>query len=84
MFYEGINTKAFRHSIAFAIAKVVTSRSSSSEYTISVHAVHEGAGKTSVYFLCFDIKLKKSRSEFDLVTVLVSKPSFFQHQIWPV
>ena len=38
MFYEGINAKVFRHSIAFAIAAVVTSRSSSFEYTMSVHA----------------------------------------------
>ena len=38
MFYEGINAKVFRRSIAFAIAVVVTSRSSSLEYTISVHA----------------------------------------------
>ena len=30
MFYEGINAKVFRRSIAFAIAVVVTSRSSSS------------------------------------------------------
>ena len=30
-------------------------------------------GKTSAYFLRFDIKLMKSRSEFDLVTVLISK-----------
>ena len=43
MFYEGINAKVFRRSIAFAIAVVVTSRSSSFEYTISVHAVHAGA-----------------------------------------
>ena len=43
MFYEGINAKVFRRSIAFAIAIVVTSRSSSLEYTISVHAVHAGA-----------------------------------------
>ena len=42
-FYEGINAKVFRRSIAFAIAVVVTSRSSSFEYTISVHAVHAGA-----------------------------------------
>ena len=41
-------------------------------------------GKTSAYFLRFDIKLKKSRSKFDLVSVLVSKQSFFQHQMWPV
>ena len=40
MFYEGINAKVFRCSIAFAIAVVVMSRSSSFEYTISVHAVH--------------------------------------------
>ena len=32
----------------------------------------------------FDIKLKKSRSGFDLVTVLISKQSFFQHHVWPV
>ena len=43
MFYEGINTKVFRRSIAFAIALVVTSRSSSLEYTMSVHAVHASA-----------------------------------------
>ena len=43
MFYEGINTKVFRCSIAFAIALAVTSRSSSFEYTMSVHAVHAGA-----------------------------------------
>ena len=43
MLYEGINTKVFRRSIAFAIAVVVTSRSSSFEYTILVHAVHAGA-----------------------------------------
>ena len=30
-------------------------------------------GKTSAYFLRFDIKLKKSRSWFDLVTALISK-----------
>ena len=34
-------------------------------------------GKTSANFLRFDIKLMKSRSEFDLVTVLISKKSFF-------
>ena len=43
MFYKGINAKVFRHRIAFAIAVVVTSRSSSFEYTMSVHAVHAGA-----------------------------------------
>ena len=41
-------------------------------------------GKASAYFLRFDIKLKKSRSWFDLVTVLISKQSFFQHRVWPV
>ena len=41
-------------------------------------------GKTSAYFLRFAIKLKKSRSVFDLVTVLISKQSFFQHHGWPV
>ena len=43
MFYEGINAKVFRRSIAFAIAVVVTSRSSSFDYTISVQAVHAGS-----------------------------------------
>ena len=38
MFYEGINAKVFRCTNAFAIALVVTFRSSSFEYTISVHA----------------------------------------------
>ena len=37
--------------------------------------------KTSAYFLRFDIKLKKYRFWFDLVTVLISKQSFFQHRI---
>ena len=37
MFHEGINAKVFRRSIAFAIAVVVSSSSSSFEYTISVH-----------------------------------------------
>ena len=32
----------------------------------------------------FDIKLKKSCSGFDLVTVLISKQSFLQHRVWPV
>ena len=40
-------------------------------------------GKTCAYFLCFDIKLKKPRSVFDLVTVLISKQSFFQHRVLP-
>ena len=40
-------------------------------------------GKTSAYFLRFHIKLK-SNSGFDLVTVLISKQSFFQHRIGPV
>ena len=41
-------------------------------------------GKTSAYFHRFDIKLKKLRSVIDLVTVLISKQSFFQHHVWPV
>ena len=45
MFYEGINAKVFRRSIVFSIEVVVTSRSSSLEYTISVHAVHAGVEK---------------------------------------
>ena len=45
MFYEEINTKVFRRSIAFAIVVVVMSRSSSFQYTISVHAVHASAGR---------------------------------------
>ena len=36
------NAKDFRRSITFTIAAVVTSRSSSFKYTISVHAVHAG------------------------------------------
>ena len=43
MFYDGVNAKVFRRTIAFAIAIVVTSRSSAFEYTMSVHAVHAGA-----------------------------------------
>ena len=43
MFYEGINTKVFRRSMAFAIALVVMSRSSSFKFTMSVHAVHAAA-----------------------------------------
>ena len=42
MFYEEIYAKVFRRSITFAIAVVVTSRSSSFEYTMSVHEVHAG------------------------------------------
>ena len=38
MFYDEINAKVFSRSIAFAIAVVVTSRSSAFEYTMSVHA----------------------------------------------
>ena len=41
-------------------------------------------GKTSAYFLRFDIKLKKSRSGIELVTALISKQSFFQHRVCPV
>ena len=55
-----------------------------------VHAMYKmrlfwaKTGKTSAYFLRFDIKLKNSCSVFDLVTVLISKQSFFQHHVWPV
>ena len=42
MFHEGINTKVFMRNIAFAIALVVTTHSSSFENTISVHEVHAG------------------------------------------
>ena len=42
-----------------------------------------GKTSTSAYFFRFDIKLKKSPSVFDLVTVLISKQSFFQHHVWP-
>ena len=41
-------------------------------------------GKRSANFLRFDIKLKKSRTGFELVTVLISEKSFFQHRVWPV
>ena len=41
-------------------------------------------GKTLAYFLSFDIQLKKSRSGFDLATILIYKQSFFQHHVWPV
>ena len=41
-------------------------------------------GKTSANFLRFDIKLKKSRTGFELATVLISEQSFFQHHVWPV
>ena len=51
MFYEGINAKVFRRSIAFAIALVVTSHSCSFEYTMSVHAVHAGAEKNVCYIV---------------------------------
>ena len=35
-------------------------------------------------FLPFDIKLNKSHSGFDMIKVLLSKQSFFQHLVWPV
>ena len=38
MFYNGLNAKVLGHSIAITV--VVTSRSSSFEYIMSVHAVH--------------------------------------------
>ena len=48
MFYEDINTKVFWRSIAFAITLVVTSHSSSFEYTMSVHA---GAERNVCYIV---------------------------------
>ena len=51
MFYEATNAKVFRRSIAIAIAVVVTSRSSSFEYTISVHAVHAGRERNVCYIV---------------------------------
>ena len=39
MFYDGINAKVFRRSIAV----VVTLRASAFKYTMSVHAMHAGA-----------------------------------------
>ena len=42
--------QSFRRSSAFVIAVVVTSRSSSFEYTMSVHAVHAGAER-KVYYI---------------------------------
>ena len=57
MFYEGINTKVFRRSIAFALAVVVTSHSSSFEYTISVLAVHASAER-NVFNIVVSIHFK--------------------------
>ena len=51
MFYEWINDKVFRRSVALAIAVVVTSRSSFFEYTISVHAMHAGAERNVCYIV---------------------------------
>ena len=56
MFYEGINAKVCRSSIAFAIVVLVTSHSSSFEYTMSVHAgaernVSKELSKASIFFL---------------------------------
>ena len=50
MFYEGINAKVFSCSIAFAITVVVTPRSSSFEYTMSLHAVH-AVGERNVCYI---------------------------------
>ena len=57
MFYEGIGTKVFRRSIAFAIAEVVMSHSSSFEYTISVHTVH-ASSKRNVCNIVVSIHFK--------------------------
>ena len=43
------DAKVFRRSSACAIAVVVTSRSSSFKYTMSVHAVHASAERTVYY-----------------------------------
>ena len=51
MFYERKNAKGFRRSIAFAIAVVVTSSSSSFEYTMSVHAVHAGEERNECHIV---------------------------------
>ena len=59
MFYEGKNTKVFRRSIAFAIAVVITSRSSSFEYTISVNAVHAGAERNVCNIVMYLLKHPK-------------------------
>ena len=53
MLYEGMIPKVFRRSIAFAIAIVVTSHSSSFEYTMSVHAVHAGAERILFVLLLY-------------------------------
>ena len=53
MFYKGINTNVFRRSIAFAIAVILPSRSSSFEYIISVHAVHASAERNVCNIVVF-------------------------------
>ena len=45
------DAKNFRRNSAYAIALVVTSRSSSFEYTMSVHAVHAAAERKTCYIL---------------------------------
>ena len=47
----GNDTKNSRRNSAFAIAIVVTSRSSSFEYTMSVHAVHAAAERDVCYIV---------------------------------
>ena len=61
MFYKGINAKVFRRSIAFAIAVVVTSRSSSFEYTISVHEEHAGAERN----VCNIVSTEKKKTSIN-------------------
>ena len=70
MFYEGINAKVFRRSIAFAIAVVVTSRSSSFEYTILVHAVYAGVER-NVCYIVFLLKHPKTSTNPSLTLLSV-------------
>ena len=65
MFYEGIDTNVFRRSIAFAIALVVTSRSSSFEYTMSVHAVHAGAERNVILYISETIQIPHIYFSYD-------------------
>ena len=69
-----------------------------SEYMIgSIYFTSEGRIRAVIYMPCLkcscsELKLAKHmhtffvliRSGFELVTVLISKQSFFQHPVWPV
>ena len=65
----------FTRCIAFAIAIVVTSRSSSFEYIISVHAVHAGANITFLFApactACTDMVYSKNL-ECDVTTIAMA------------